>query len=151
MASSRRLQKELADIKKADLKTFRILDTDNMLQWSGILIPDREPYNKGAFKISIEFPAEYPFKPPKITFNTKIYHPNIDEKGQVCLPIIDPANWKPATKTDQVIASLLSLVQDPEPDHPLRAELAEEFTKDRRKFMKNAEDFVKKHAEPRPS
>jgi len=151
MASSRRLQKELADIKKADLKTFRILDTDNMLQWSGILIPDREPYNKGAFKISIEFPAEYPFKPPKITFNTKIYHPNIDEKGQVCLPIIAPENWKPATKTDQVIASLLSLVQDPEPDHPLRAELAEEFTKDRRKFMKNAEDFVKKHAEPRPS
>jgi ubiquitin-conjugating enzyme E2 L3 len=50
-----------------------------------------------------------------------------------------------------VIASLLSLVQDPEPDHPLRAELAEEFTKDKRKFMKNAEDYVKKHAEPRPS
>jgi len=151
MASSRRLQKELADIKKADLKTFRILDTENMLQWSGILIPEKEPYNKGAFKISIEFPAEYPFKPPKITFNTKIYHPNIDEKGQVCLPIISPENWKPATKTDQVIASLLSLVQDPEPDHPLRADLAEEFTKDKRKFMKNAEDFVKKHAEPRPS
>ena len=59
------------------------------------------PYNKGAFKISIEFPSEYPFKPPKITFKTKIYHPNIDEKGQVCLPIINAENWKPATKTEQ--------------------------------------------------
>ena len=49
------------------------------------------------------FPAEYPFKPPKITFRTKIYHPNIDEKGQVCLPIIQAENWKPATKTDQGI------------------------------------------------
>ena len=37
----------------------------------------------------------------QITFKTKIYHPNIDEKGQVCLPIISPENWKPATKTDQ--------------------------------------------------
>ena len=59
------------------------------------------PYNKGAFKIEINFPAEYPFKPPKITFKTKIYHPNIDEKGQMCLPIISPERWKPATKADQ--------------------------------------------------
>ena len=46
--------------------------------------------------------AEYPFKPPKISFKTRIYHPNVDEKGQVCLPIVAAENWKPATKTDQV-------------------------------------------------
>ena len=62
---------------------------------------DSPPYNKGAFRIEINFPAEYPFKPPRITFKTKIYHPNVDEKGQVCLPIISAENWKPATKTDQ--------------------------------------------------
>lgn len=62
---------------------------------------DNPPYNKGAFRIEINFPAEYPFKPPKINFKTKIYHPNIDEKGRVCLPIILPDNWKPATKTNQ--------------------------------------------------
>ena len=66
-----------------------------------ILLQDCEAFNKGAFKIQIDFPAEYPFKPPKVTFKTKIYHPNIDEKGQVCLPIISAENWKPATKTDQ--------------------------------------------------
>ena len=49
-----------------------------------------------------KFPAEYPFKPPKISFKTRIYHPNVDEKGQVCLPIVAAENWKPATKTDQV-------------------------------------------------
>ena len=63
-------------------------------------LQDSAPYNKGAFKIEIAFPAEYPFKPPKILFKTKIYHPNVDEKGQVCLPIINAENWKPATKTD---------------------------------------------------
>ncbi len=65
------------------------------------LFQDNPPYDKGAFRIEITFPAEYPFKPPKISFKTKIYHPNIDEKGQVCLPVISAENWKPATKTDQ--------------------------------------------------
>ena len=67
------------------------------------LSKENPPYSKGAFRIEINFPAEYPFKPPKICFKTKIYHPNIDEKGQVCLPIISTENWKPATKTDQGI------------------------------------------------
>lgn len=67
----------------------------------GVSLQENPPYNKGAFKIEITFPAEYPFKPPKICFKTRIYHPNIDEKGQVCLPIISAENWKPATKTDQ--------------------------------------------------
>jgi len=50
-----------------------------------------------------------------------------------------------------VIQALLALVQDPEPEHPLRADLAEEYTKDKKKFLKNAEEYTKKHAEKRPS
>ena len=49
-----------------------------------------------------------------------------------------------------VIQSLVALVHEPEPEHPLRADLAEEYTKDKRKFYKNAEDFTKKYAEKRP-
>ena len=153
MAATRRLQKELQDIRKAGLKSFRdiVVDDSNILQWTGLLVPDCAPYSKGAFRIDIVFPAEYPFKPPKLCFKTKIYHPNVDEKGQVCLPIVSVENWKPATKTDQVINALVSLINEPEPDHPLRGDLAEEYTKDRKKFMKNAEEFTKKHSEKRPS
>ncbi|GIY43759.1 ubiquitin-conjugating enzyme E2 L3 [Caerostris darwini] len=153
MAASRRLQKELQDIKKAGIKSFRDVrvDDSNILIWHGLIVPDSAPYNKGAFRIEINFPAEYPFKPPKILFRTKIYHPNIDEKGQVCLDIISTQNWKPATKTDQVIQALVALVNDPEPDHPLRADLAEEYCKDKKKFMKNAEEFTKKFSDKRPS
>ncbi|KAM7339246.1 ubiquitin-conjugating enzyme E2 L3-like [Alexandromys fortis] len=114
------------------------------------LMKDNPPYDKGAFRIEINFPAEYPFKSPKITFKTKIYHPNIDEKGQVCLPVICAENWKPATKTDQVIQSLIALVNDPQPEHPLQADLAEEYSKDHKKFCKNAEEFTKKYGEKRP-
>lgn len=92
----------------------------------------------------------------------------------MCLPIISAENWKPATKADQgmhkflrliahciynqqllmvfsVIQALIALVNDPEPEHPLRAELAEEYLKDRKKFFKNAEDYAKKFGEKRPS
>lgn len=134
------------------MKNFRNIQVDeaNSLTWPGLMVPDNLPYDKGALRIEINFPAEYPFKPPKITFKTKIYHPNIDEKGQVCLPVISAENWKPATKTDQVIQSLIALVNDPQPEHPLRADLAEEYSKDRKKFCKNAEEFTKKYGEKRP-
>jgi len=153
MAATRRLQKELGDLRKAAGKSFRDIQVDesNLLVWQGLLVPDAVPYNKGAFLIDIVFPAEYPFKPPKVSFRTKIYHPNIDEKGQVCLPIVSAENWKPATKTDQVIQALVALVNCPEPEHPLRADLAEEYTKDKKKFFKNAEEFTKKNSEKRPS
>jgi ubiquitin-conjugating enzyme E2 L3 len=153
MAATRRLQKELGDLRKAAGKSFRDIQVDesNLLVWQGLLVPDSAPYNKGAFLIDIVFPAEYPFKPPKVSFRTKIYHPNIDEKGQVCLPIVSAENWKPATKTEQVIQALVSLVNSPEPEHPLRADLAEEYSKDKKKFFKNAEEFTKKNSEKRPS
>ena len=69
---------------------YIIVDESNIHSRTGFIIPENPPFNKGAFRIEINFPAEYPFKPPKISFKSKIYHPNIDEKGQVrvCLPII---------------------------------------------------------------
>jgi len=153
MAATRRLSKELKDIQELEqqiLHDIQIADS-NILNWVGLLCTSSPPYDKRAFKIEIAFPAEYPFKPPKVTFKTKIYHPNIDEKGQVCLPIISPENWKPATKTDQVIHALLALINDPEPDHPLRGDVAEEFSKNKSLFMKKADEHTKKHGEPRPS
>jgi ubiquitin-conjugating enzyme E2 L3 len=152
MAATRRLQKELGDIQKAGMNSFcdLVVDEKNILQWTGLIVPDSAPYNKGAFRIDIQFPTEYPFKPPKITFRTKIYHPNVDENGQVCLPIVSVENWKPATKTDQVIQTLVKMINQPEPNHPLRGDLAEEYIKDRKKFIKNAEEFTRKHAERRP-
>ncbi|XP_045718117.1 ubiquitin-conjugating enzyme E2 L3-like [Mirounga angustirostris] len=151
MAASRRLMKELEEIRKCGMKNFPNIQVDeaDLLTWQGLIVPDNPPFDKGAFRIEINFPVEYPFKPPKITFKTKIYHPNINE-GQVCLPVISAENWKPATETDQVIQSLIALVNDPQPEHPLRADLSEEYSKDRKKFCKNTEEFTKKYGEKRP-
>uniref|UniRef100_H0XTR4 E2 ubiquitin-conjugating enzyme n=1 Tax=Otolemur garnettii TaxID=30611 RepID=H0XTR4_OTOGA len=137
MVASRRLMKEHEEIRKCGKNSHNIqVDEANLLTRQGLIVPDNPPYDKGAFRIEINFPAEYPFKPPKITCKTKIYHLNIDEKGQVCLPVISTENWKPATKTDQVIQSLIALVNDPQPEHPLWADLAEEYSKDCEKFCR---------------
>jgi len=151
MAATKRLGKELNDMKASSLPSLRniIVDETNIFSWTGALFPENPPYNKASFKIQIDFPAEYPFKPPKLTFKTKIYHPNVDEKGQVCLPITMADHWKPATKVEQVVNSLLALIHEPEPDHALRADIGEEFRKDKKKFLKNAEEHTKKHGEPR--
>ncbi|CAD5213725.1 unnamed protein product [Bursaphelenchus okinawaensis] len=151
MASNRRLQKEVVELKALPESICKIIEINeqNFLNWTLLLLPQKDPYSKGAFRIQVTFPAEYPFKPPKIVFNTQIYHPNVDEKGQVCLGIVLPENWKPATKIVQVVHELLDLICEPELDHPLRSELAEEFRQDKKKFFKTAEDFTKKHAEKR--
>jgi len=60
-------------------------------------------------------------------------------------------HFKISSFCSKVIQALVSLINEPEPDHPLRAELAEEYTKDRKRFFKNAEDFTKKFGEKRPS
>ncbi|KAI6660031.1 Ubiquitin-conjugating enzyme [Oopsacas minuta] len=126
------------------------LDEVNILCWKILVAPTEYPYNKGAFRIHVDFTAEYPFKPPKLNFKTAIYHPNVDEKGQVCLPLIAPENWKPATKMEQVLKALVTLINEPEVEHPLRADLAEEYSKDKSSFNKKAEDQTAKYAEKKP-
>ncbi|ELW48328.1 Ubiquitin-conjugating enzyme E2 L3 [Tupaia chinensis] len=152
MVASRGLMKELEEICKCGIKTFCNIQVDetNLLTWQGLIVPDSPPYENGAFRIKINFPADCPFKPTKITFKTKIYHPYINEKGQVCLPVIRAENWKLATKTDQVIQALIILVKDPQPEHPLWADRAEKYSKGHKKCYKDAEEFTKKYGEKRP-
>ncbi|KAH8411469.1 hypothetical protein KR215_005072, partial [Drosophila sulfurigaster] len=151
MSASRRLSRELSDILASKSKILRNIEAsdESLLLWTGLLVPEKAPYNKGAFRIQISFPTQYPFLPPKILFKTQIYHPNINEKGEVCLSIITADNWKPTTRTEQVLQSLIDIVHSPQPEHPLRSDLAEEYVKDNKKFMKTAEEFTKKNAEKR--
>ncbi|XP_060627766.1 ubiquitin-conjugating enzyme E2 L3 [Anolis sagrei] len=153
MAAARRVGKELDEIRRSRFRCFRNIEVDpaNVLLWKWLLVPDDPPYNQGAFQVEISFPGDYPLHPPKVTFKTKIYHPNVDETGRVCLPIISPRNWNLSTKIEQVIQELIALVNNPDPDHPLRAELAEEFTMDHERFLAKAKEHTREFSEKRPS
>lgn len=123
----------------------------NVLVWHMLLLPDQLPYSLKAFRLRIDFPREYPLKPPTLTFTTKIYHPNISEDGLVCLPLISKENWKPYTKTYQVLEALNVLVSRPNLEEPVRLELADLLTQNPKMFWKKAEEFTLQFGVDRPS
>ncbi|XP_003801434.1 ubiquitin/ISG15-conjugating enzyme E2 L6 [Otolemur garnettii] len=152
MTASKRVAKELEDLQKKPPYYLRNLLSDdaNVLVWHALLLPDQPPYHLKAFNLSITFPGEYPFKPPMVKFTTKIYHPNVDENGQVCLPIISNENWKPCTKTCQVLDALNLMVNKPNLAEPLRVELADLMQQNPELFRKKAEEFTLRFGVDRP-
>ncbi|XP_007644826.1 ubiquitin/ISG15-conjugating enzyme E2 L6 isoform X3 [Cricetulus griseus] len=112
---------------------------------------DQPPYHLKAFHLQIDFPRDYPLRPPTLKFITKIYHPNVREDGQVCLPLISIENWKPSTKTCQVLEALNMLVGRPNPEEPVRLELADLLTQNPEMFKRKAEEFTLQFGMDRPS
>ena len=99
--------------------------SDDIFNWQATLIgPTGSPYEGGVFYLNIKFPEEYPFKPPNIYFITKIYHPNINGNGGICLDILKE-QWSPALTISKVLLSICSLLTDPNPDDPLMIDIAE--------------------------
>ncbi|MGH0144711.1 UNVERIFIED_CONTAM: hypothetical protein FKN15_020547 [Acipenser sinensis] len=88
---------------------------DNIYEWrSTILGPPGSVYEGGVFFLDITFTPDYPFKPPKVTFRTRIYHCNINSQGVICLDILKD-NWSPALTISKVLLSICSLLTDCNP------------------------------------
>ena len=107
--------------------------------------PSESPYTGGVFKLSILFPVDYPFKPPHMQFTTKIYHPNINAAGLICLDILK-GQWSPALTISKVLLSITSLLTDPNPDDPFVPEIANLYKRDRATYETEAKAWTLRHA-----
>mmetsp|Transcript_118614 Transcript_118614/g.166772 ORF Transcript_118614/g.166772 Transcript_118614/m.166772 type:complete len:148 (+) Transcript_118614:132-575(+) len=145
--AQRRIQKELRDIKKNPPSSCSAGPSgDDLFKWSATIIgPDDSPYAGGVFFLDIIFPSDYPFKPPKCKFLTKVYHPNINSNGSICLDILKD-NWSPALTIDRVLLSISSLLTDPNPDDPLVPDIAHLYKTNRAEFEANARAWTQKMA-----
>ena len=143
MSTIKRIKKELEEIERdppANCSAGPV--DDNLFHWQATIIgPEDSPYHQGVFSINIHFPADYPFKPPKCQFITKIFHPNINENGGICLDILKE-NWSPALTISKVLISICSLLDDPNPDDPLVPSIAEQFKNDYAAYKVTAADWT---------
>ncbi|ERF70728.1 Ubiquitin-conjugating enzyme E2 [Endocarpon pusillum Z07020] len=103
------------------------------------------PFQGGLFFLAIHFPTDYPFKPPKVNFTTRIYHPNINSNGSICLDILRD-QWSPALTISKVLLSICSMLTDPNPDDPLVPEIAHVYKTNRSKYEETAREWTRKYA-----
>ncbi|XP_038949665.1 ubiquitin-conjugating enzyme E2 E1 isoform X1 [Rattus norvegicus] len=145
--SAKRIQKELADITLDPPPNCSAGPKgDNIYEWrSTILGPPGSVYEGGVFFLDITFTPEYPFKPPKVTFRTRIYHCNINSQGVICLDILKD-NWSPALTISKVLLSICSLLTDCNPADPLVGSIATQYMTNRAEHDRMARQWTKRYA-----
>ncbi|PPD73438.1 hypothetical protein GOBAR_DD26635 [Gossypium barbadense] len=147
--ASKRISKELKGIRK-DPPDFCRLGPENdqdMFIWKAIMRgPPGSPYEGGKFELSIHFPPNYPFNPPKVAFGTKIFHPNIGRNdGSIHIDILKD-NWTPALTIPKVLQSIYSILRDPLLDKTVEENIANMYKTDRSQYEKDAQNWTQMYA-----
>jgi ubiquitin-conjugating enzyme E2 N len=120
---------------------------DDNLRYFDVMIdgPSQSPYEGGRFKLELFLPEDYPMEAPKIRFLTKIYHPNIDRLGRICLDVLKN-NWSPALQIRTILLSIQALLGAPNPDDPLANDVAQSWKDDEKAAIQTARDWTEKYA-----
>ena len=107
--------------------------------------PGQTPFEGGLFTAELFLPDEYPMVPPKVLFRTKIFHPNIDKLGRICLDILKD-KWSPALQIRSVLLSIQALMSAPNLDDPLDQEIANFWKADADGAIKKAREWTLQYA-----
>ncbi|GFR82347.1 ubiquitin-conjugating enzyme E2 N [Elysia marginata] len=107
--------------------------------------PSQSPYEGGLFKLELFLPEEYPMSAPKVRFMTKIYHPNIDKLGRICLDILKD-KWSPALQIRTVLLSIQALLSAPNPDDPLDNNVADHWKTNEKSAIEQARQWTQQYA-----
>jgi len=126
-----RLRNELKEISKDTYYYYSVSpQKDNFFKWDGIIIGPQDTIFEGAnIKVALEFPQEYPNKPPLFHFVTPLFHPNVYKDGKVCISILHEGvdefeyeslseRWNPSQSVNSILVSIHSMLSSPNLDSP---------------------------------
>jgi len=140
-----------AQLEAGETVKAMLVKDEDLLHWKATLaggVEGEGPYSGGIFSVKIDVPIDYPFKAPKVKFETPIYHPGIDAQGNICLKELT-SSWQPQMTLLQLIEEIRNKLNDPSPEDPFVPDIARELKDDRPKFESTAREWTKKHASPK--
>ena len=146
---NRRCINDLANIAKNDIPEIilKVELDDYMYKIHYVYLcgPKDTPFEKGVFKVAVKMSTDYPYKPPNIRFETKVYHPNIASDGEICIDILKD-KWSSALRLTTIFLSLSSLLANPNPQDPLMLEIANEYINNREKYNTKVRNHIERFA-----
>ncbi|KAH8757548.1 ubiquitin-conjugating enzyme/RWD-like protein [Diaporthe sp. PMI_573] len=147
MALPKRIVKETERLMAEPVPGISAVPHEDNLRYFDVTIdgPDSSPYQGGTFKLELFLPDDYPMTPPKIRFLTKIFHPNVDKLGRICLDVLKN-NWSPALQIRTILLSIQALLGAPNPDDPLAADVAKSWKEDEKAAIETAREWTQKYA-----
>ena len=114
----------------------------DLFKWNAVILgPNQTPWEGGTFKLTLTFSTDYPNKPPKVKFTSKMFHPNVYNTGDICLDILQ-SNWSPIYDVAAILTSIQSLLTDPNPNSPANGEAAKLYSDDRREYNRRVKASV---------
>lgn len=148
------LVKEVQEMEENLPKTCKVYfgDYNQLHIFTLTIYPDEGFWSGGKFKFIVNVPEEYNIMPPSVHCETRIWHPNIGENGEVCLSLLrqnsyDSMGWAPTRKLKDVIWGLNSLFSDLlNFDDPLNVEAAEHYERDKESFKSKVRDYIQLYA-----
>ncbi|PHH73337.1 hypothetical protein CDD80_3898 [Ophiocordyceps camponoti-rufipedis] len=148
MALPKRIVKETERLMAEPVPGISAVPHDDNLRYFDVQIhgPSQSPYEGGVFKLELFLPDDYPMTPPKIRFLTKIFHPNVDKLGRICLDVLKN-NWSPALQIRTILLSIQALLGAPNPDDPLAADVAKSWKENEQAAIATAKEWTKKYAQ----
>ena len=161
MSGLDRISKEFKDINRNPIAncgvTVGLFDENDVTKWRvSLLGPKDTSYRGGLFYLSINFPNDYPVKPPEVCFITPIYHVNVNPKaptfpgaeslGHVCISTLNW--WKQEYTMREVLTNIFALFYLGNPDSPYGLDRAEEFRNNRVLYEEKIKKYTKQFASP---